>query len=204
MLDAQLLERLQDAWHEQGAPFEEALAPGRLVERLESEDGSLRVELPTELRTWWAWRDGGVAGIDVRKTHMGPLLQPLSSVRACKMWQESIREARRVAERMPAGPLVDPDVWWQEAWVPLFSDGSGYLIADCALDPPNLAPIRRIEWGLEPDSYVPRTRSLGQFVEWWLEAIESGLWYFDRDDGQWATSRTPSNVAAEAKYNGLI
>lgn len=64
MLTEQLLDRLMATLRARGVPFEEALAPGTDVSSFTSDDGSLHVELPAELRTWWAWQNGIVEGLE--------------------------------------------------------------------------------------------------------------------------------------------
>lgn len=111
--------------------------------------------------------------------------------------------AQDAAADAPEGtPLADPDYWWRESWVPLASV-TGYIVGDCNLGEPDVAPIRRIKW--EPDLDVtsrPRTDSLGQLVEWWIEALELGLWAYNRDAQRWSCA--PWDEALDARYNDLI
>lgn len=206
MLDQQLLDRLTATWRSHGAPIEDALAPGRTVEAFTSDDGDLHVDLPEELRTWWGWHDGGIEedGRPVRPYMMGPVLTPLSSTRSRKSWQRMLVEAAEAATDEPEGTeAASRDYWWQEAWVPLFSDGAGDIVADCKLDSAGATPIRRIEWGYDDGPSPPATDSLGQLIEWWIEAIDNGLWTFDRDRGVWLPSHD-NDPAVEQRYGGLI
>jgi cell wall assembly regulator SMI1 len=207
MLTEQLLDRLAATWRAHGAPIEDALAPGRTVESFTSDDGTLHVDLPEELRTWWAWHDGGIKEGDsgsVFSRQMGPLRQPMSSTWSREWWQTMMAEAAQMAASAPEGaPPGDPDYWWREGWVPLFSDGAGYLVADCQLDLAGATPIRRIEWGPELDQTIdPLTDSLGQLVEWMIEAIEHAIWTYDQDRGRWVKARSEPEI--EQRYNGLI
>jgi cell wall assembly regulator SMI1 len=203
MLTEQLLDRLTATWRAHGVPVEEALAPGTDISSFTSNDGSLHVELPAELRTWWAWHDGQVEGWEGPRP-LGPALRPMSSMESRDWWQRSIAMAQVAAADAPDGsPQTNPDYWWRSSWVPLFSDGTGYLVGDCDLGDPSVAPIRRIKW--EPDLEVtarPRTGSFGQLVEWCIEALELGLWTYDRDTKKW--SSVPWDKELDERYQGLI
>jgi len=203
MLTEQLLDRLTATWRAHGVPVEEALAPGTDVRSFTADDGRRHVDLPTELRSWWAWHDGHIKGA-TKSWAIGPLFEQMSSQRACEWWQYSLGIALREAADAPAGtPNADPDYWWRESWVPLASDGSGYIVADCALGGTDVAPIHRIEWGPEMDvDPQPRVDSFGQLVEWWIEAVELGIWTYDRDGNIWL--RAPWTRELQARYRGLI
>jgi cell wall assembly regulator SMI1 len=204
MLTEQLLDRLTATWRAHSVPVEDALAPGRHVSSFTSDDGTLHVELPTELRTWWAWHDGHIDGTSA-EWGIGPLFQQMSSTRSREWWQWSIEKAQELAGDAPEGtPLTDPNYWWRESWIPLASDGSGYIVADCDLGGPDVAPIRRIEWGPDLDVIArPRTDSFGQLVQWWIEAIEHGLWIYDHDRDTWSVKR-PRDPATRERYRELI
>jgi len=204
MLTEQLLDRLVVTWRAHGVPGEEALVPGRQVTSFTSDDGSLKVELPTELRTWWAWHDGQVTNWKGRPRAIAPSLTPMSSAQSREWWQSSLEKAQEMAAEAPEGtPMSHADYWWRSRWVPLFSDGSGYLVGDCSLGDPDVAPIRRIEWGPDLDEVArPRTDSFGQLVEWWIEALDLGLWGFDRDAQRWTWA--PWDRALSDRYQGLI
>ena len=96
MLTEQLLDRLTATWRAQGVPVEEALAPGRRVERFESDDGSLHVELPAELRTWWAWHNGVVEG-RAGSWPVVPGLRPMTFTESRDWWQRSLEAAQKIA-----------------------------------------------------------------------------------------------------------
>jgi cell wall assembly regulator SMI1 len=204
MLTERLLDRLAATWRAHGVPGEEALGPGRRVTSFTSDDGRLHVELPAELRTWWGWHDGHVEDWKGRPWPIGPGLTPFTSAESRDLWQRSMSMATGAAADAPEGTLLtDPDYWWRSCWVPLLSDGSGYLVGDCALGEPDVAPIRRIEWGPDLDVVArPRTESFGQLVEWWIEALEIGLWSFDRDAQKWTSA--PWDRALSDRYQGLI
>lgn len=202
MLTVQLLDRLSATWRAHGAPIEDALAPGRTVESFRSDDGTLQVDLPEELRTWWAWHDGSIEGRSTRSSLMGPHLQPMSSTSSRQWWQTMMAEAAMMATRGPEGTeLAERDYWWQEAWVPLLDPGVGTLVADCRLGRAGLTPIRHVDWHDE-ERRPPCTDSLGQLVEWWIEAIEHGIWTYDPDRGVWVRARWGSEI--EQRYCGLI
>ncbi len=200
MLTEQLLDRLSATWRAHAAPIEDALAPGRTVESFTSDDGTLHVEIPDELRTWWAWHDGAPKERrPISSWMMGPNLTPMSSTWSREWWQTMMAEAAMMATQ---GDLADPDFWWQEGWVPLLSNSvGGTLVADCRLGPAGLTPIRLVDWHHE-ERLPPATHSLGQLVEWWIEAIELGIWTWDKDRGKWVRARWDPEV--EERYGLLI
>ncbi len=201
MLTEQLLDRLSATWRAHDIPVEETLLPGKEVSAFTSDDGSLHVELPAELRTWWAWHDGHDEKAE-QGWAVGALFMQMSSTASRDWWQRSMAMAQDAATGAPGTPLADPDYWWRESWVPLASDGSGYIVADCGLGEPDVTPIRRIEWGPDLDVIArPRTDSFGQLVEWWIEAIERGIWSFDHDRHTWTRAWTDE---VEQRYRGLI
>jgi cell wall assembly regulator SMI1 len=192
MLTEQLLDRLSATWHAHGVPIEDALAPGRAVESFTSDDGSFHVDLPEELRTWWAWHDGASWGA------IGPHLTTYSSTKSHEWWQTMMAEAATMATRTE----TDPDFWWQETWVPLSSNGAGgEHVADCRLGPAGVTPIRLVDWHHE-ERLPPATDSLGQLVEWWIEAIELGIWTWDTDRGMWVRALWDDEI--EQRYGLLI
>lgn len=203
MLTEQLLDRLSATWLSHGVPIEDALAPGRAVESFTSDDARLHVDLPDELRMWWAWHDGGIEGRrPVSSWMMGPLLIPMSSTMSREWWQTTMREATAAAAEAPEGsPLADPEYWWRESWVPLFNDGAGHVAADCEPGPAGVTPIRRIEWGVDDGPPPPAADSLGQMVEWWIEIIELGIWTWDKARDRWR--KAPWDPEVERRYNGL-
>ena len=116
----QLLNRLTATWRAHGVPGEEALAPGSDVAAFTSDDGSLHVALPTELRTWWAWHDGHVTDWKGRAWPIGPSLTPFTSAESRDQWQWSMEKAHEMAADAPKRTLLsDPDYWWRSSWVPL-------------------------------------------------------------------------------------
>jgi cell wall assembly regulator SMI1 len=198
MLTEQLLDRLSATWRAHGAPIEDALAPGRAIGSFTSDDGSLHVDLPEELRTWWAWHDGAPKEQrPIRSWMMGPHLTPMSSTWSREWWQTMMAEAASMATRTE----TDPDFWWQKTWVPLFNPGTGYHVADCGLGPAGVTPIRWVDWHHE-ERLPPATDSLGQLVEWWIEAIELGIWMWDQDSGMW--TRATQGFEIENRYGLLV
>ena len=96
MLTEQLLDRLTATWRAHGVPVEEALAPGTDVSSFTSDDGSRHVELPKELRTWWAWHDGHIEDT-TEEWGIGPLFQQMSSTESRARWLRSMELAKDAA-----------------------------------------------------------------------------------------------------------
>ena len=199
MLTEQLLDRLAATWRAHGVPIEDALAPGRTVESFTSDDGTLHVDLPEELRTWWEWHDGAPKEQrPISAWMLGPHLTPMSSTWSRDWWQTMMSEAATMATRTE----TDADFWWQETWVPLASNGAGgYIVADCRLGSAGATPIRLVDWHHE-ERFPPASGSLGQLVEWWIEVIELGIWSWDKDRGMWVRTRWDPEI--EQRYGLLV
>jgi hypothetical protein len=68
------------------------------------------------------------------------------------------------------------------------------------------------EWGIGPlfeqmSSAESRARwqrsmAMAQLVEWWMEAVELGLWTYDPDRDTWR--KAPSDRAVDERYRGLM
>jgi cell wall assembly regulator SMI1 len=98
---------------------------------------------------------------------------------------EQYRSSRRVAEAA-ARDADEVDRLWHPSWFPITVTGYGAVIAcDCSVAPEAPTPIRLVDWGHNERSDVPVADSFGQMVIWWIEAIETGAWWYDAGLGRW-------------------
>jgi hypothetical protein len=80
----------------------------------------------------------------------------------------------------------EPDRWWSRSWFPITTSASGNTVAcDCSTGAAAATPIRVVDWhaATEPGAHLPRARSFGEMVSWWIEAIDTGVLAYDRDAG---------------------
>jgi hypothetical protein len=155
----------------------------------------LQLELSAEARVWWGWRNGFVPGAPP----YGGLIAPGCYLVSLERAVTGHAENRALAEeREPS----HPDHWWDSLWVPILSPANGTTIGcDCSVAEGEPSPLH-VVWWKNPDDDAPRRTagSVGQMLVWWLEAIDSGLWGYDRDARRW----TRDWEAVPPERNGLV
>jgi hypothetical protein len=182
LLTIELLGDFERRLHEHGVPIKDILAPGLSDAEMAARVHPLPLELSREARVWWGWHNGTLPVEDYRYGLIAPgrYLVPLERAVA------DYRENRLLAEeRARAGG--SPEVWWDPKWIPLLSPDNGTTIAcDCSVGPRDPSPLHVVWWKL-PDYDRPQraSDSLGQMIVWWIEAIDSGMWHYDRDAAIW-------------------
>ena len=62
---------------------------------------------------------------------------------------------------------------------------SGPLVCDCAVQEGAPSPILLIDPWLGDDARRPRAESFGRWVEWWIEALDTGAWVYDAGAQKW-------------------
>ena len=78
-----------------------------------------------------------------------------------------------------------PQEWWDRSWFPVVSTLHDSLFAvDCSMPEGHLSPVRVVE-AADEERLKVRTSSLTEVVSFWVEAIESGGWAYDGDNGHW-------------------
>ena len=148
---------------------------------MEAATAALPLELSSEARLWWGWHDAIRGDADPRDGVLAPGSYMLSLEQAVAAYEDNRALA---AERDDQG---DPDVWWHPDWIPLLEPDNGVTIAcDCSVAPGDPSPLWVVWWKL-PDYDGPRrkTDSVGQMVDWWLEALNAGVWSYDPENRRW-------------------
>jgi hypothetical protein len=156
----------------------------------------LPLELSSEARVWWAWHNGSVVGEDRRHRQVAPGIYLLSLERAVASYHEN----RRLAEERVEG--CNPDRWWNPEWLPLLSPDNGTTIGcDCSVARGRPSPLYVVWWKLpDYDGAQLSTGSMGQMIEWWMDAIESGIWRYDPAATLW----TRDYRAVPPEKEGLV
>jgi hypothetical protein len=182
LLDIQLLDALEARWRAHGLPLLDRLRPGLTDDEMDTLTAPLGLRLPLEARRWWGWHDG-VSSADVynaREREVGVGMQFLPLGEAVELYR-SLRTV--ILEDHLAGAFEpDPEGWWARAWFPV-TERSGPIVCDCSVPEGEVTPIRILDWGaLIKQVKIPRARSLGEVVGWWIEAFDVGAWGYTK---QW-------------------
>ena len=178
ILNGDLLAGLEERWQRLGVALIEGLQPGIPVEDMDALAAPLGLGLPPEARTWWGWHDGVRRGVPPRMNGAGWAFLTLDSAVAETAW-------RRELWLSVAGE--DAERFWSTRWLVLSTNMHGAAIVIDALDDgAATSAVRYIETEAPAGSSVePATRSMGEMVTWWLDAIDSGAHSYDTNRRQW-------------------
>jgi hypothetical protein len=156
--------------------------------------------LPIEARTWWRWRDG-IARDEVlspRERELGPneVFLPLQEALEHRAWWQ-----QRTSDLI-ASDQSDAADGWDPAWLPVARVTNGVIVCDCSVPDGSPTPIRLIDPGLGEEARMPRARSFGEWVTWWLEALDGGAWVLDEHAATW--TRVWQRLRPELERSGLV
>jgi hypothetical protein len=160
LLDADLLDSLEERWRDRGAQTATIMRPGLSDEEIDRIAAPLEFDLPDEIRTLYRWHNGSSGYSMIWGRGMVPLGVAVPELVNSPEWDE---------ERRPG-------------WLRIL-DERPYLAADCTAsglgDP---VPI----WHYGPEA-EPATRpvfaSIGDMVTFWIMLIDDGRMYWD--DNMW-------------------
>ena len=179
LLDAALLGEFESRLRAAGVPAIDAAEPGLSIDEIQQTVAHLGLELPSEAKTWWAWRNGVPVDKGAAATEVGPgrkwLTLSDAAAECAKSRQEVLDENNR--------PLPGLEGAWSFSWFPFARFEAFYIIET---DVPAGAPSPvRVVWtddqpGREPD--LPSMRAL---VTLWIEAIDAGIWAYDTQRDRW-------------------
>jgi hypothetical protein len=180
VLDGELLAGLEARWRGLGVALLDGLRPGLPMEDMHGLAEPLGLRLPAEARTWWGWHDGVRGRVPSRMNGADWAFLPLESALAETAW-------RRESWLSPAG--ADAERFWSTSWLVLSTNMHGAAIVIDALDDSAPAsPVRYIETEDSRSSVDPATRSMGEMVSWWLDAIDSGAHAYDASRHRWSST----------------
>lgn len=200
LLDLDLLETLLACWVEQDAPILRNLRPGLSDAEMDELAAPLGITLCDEARVWWGWHDGAktrrpgrndrsIGSISVRYI---PLAEAITLA----------REGHEIAEKVARGQTgipAEPRYWWDPSWLPITPVSRGSIVLDCAVEPEEPSPIRRIDHTdlvlthprtIDEANRVggfrtPKARSFRELVQWWIEAFDVGAYRYDKGADRW-------------------
>ena len=147
---AALLDRLEAAWREQGAPIADHLAPGATEEELSQWEAESGARLPPELRIWWGWHNGAVGqppgGIPYTRTIGRGSWEFLSLEDASGHGKRRLSASWRPYGGVPAEWQGE----WGHDWLPVVTMDAYCLFVDrSAVTPEGSVPVRM--WAQMPD-----------------------------------------------------
>lgn len=194
-LNADQLAELERLLVKQGAPIIRRFQPPASNEALAAVESYLGLSIPDELRQWWEWHDGtDVQGHELAvECSIGPIFSVLSASEAIEASQELRAGAEEDAPE-------DPDSCWTLSWIAIGSQGR----VACECDIPSDAPVPVLDVDYHKAAYPGAVvcHSLGKMVRWWIEALESGAWRYDRERNRW--DRIYELIPPERDQAGLV
>jgi hypothetical protein len=76
------------------------------------------------------------------------------------------------------------------------------VACDCAVEPDAPVPILKGDPHLVDEVGTVAARSFGEMVQWWIEALETGIWIYEPDHDRW--ERKPELISRELDLTRLI
>ena len=169
--------------------------PGAGTSDLANVERYLGQPLPDELRMWWRWHDGAMAEPHERlsRVSLGPSFNFLGTNRAIEFSQQM----RKMAFEIDPD---DPNSGWASNWVAISSTGP--VACNAGIDLGGQAPVLDVDYHHTSEPGRAVAISLGEMVRWWIEALESGAWLYDREADSW--KRRDELVPRERELTGLV
>lgn len=194
-LSTEQLEHLEQLLVEQKAPVVECLLSEAKSDVLVAVESFMNSSLPDELTLWWKWHNGTDVKPDepAVKASIGPFFEFLGAEEALK----ATKESRELAVEIDP---EEPELYWRSTWLAIGTDGR--VACDIAASPDAPVSILDVDYHHTSKPGSVAARSFGEMVRWWIEALESGAWRYDREHGRW--ERRPELVPPERERVGLV
>jgi hypothetical protein len=194
-LSAEQLAHLEELLGERGAPVVPRLQPPATPEALAAVEEHLGRPLPREVRLWWGWHDGTDIKPDERAVRgsIGPSFIFLRTEWAIEDSQWRRKEAEDIAPE-------DPDSLWRKTWLAIGT--LGIVACDCGVEVGAPVPILKGDPHLVDEAGTVAARSFGEMVRWWIEALETGAWFYAPEHERW--ERRSELISLERDLTRLI
>jgi hypothetical protein len=189
------LTHLEELLGKQGAPMVSRLRPPATPEALAAVEEHLSRPLPLEVKQWWGWHDGTDIKPDERAAQgsLGPSFIFLRTERAIEVSQWCRNEAEDIAPE-------DPDSLWRKTWLAI--GGLSEVACDCDVEADAPVPILKVDPHLVDEVGAVAARSFGEMVRWWIEALETGAWFYHPEHNRW--ERRSELISLERDLTRLI
>lgn len=198
MLDMAMLREYDARLRKTGVPVDEWARPGLSEEEMRDVLAPLELTLPIEARLLWGWRNGEEDAAGGRLWR--PYHRCLSLDQAVAQYRQSRLVAQKSAEKWEG---KEQDDIWHPTWFPLVKgDGAPVTVVDCSVPQGEPTPITFVDWENLHTPTLPRARSLGEMISWWIYALDRGAWVFDAATGKWAED--VELIAEEYRFNPLM
>lgn len=179
MLDRDLLSRWMSVCEERSGGAAPGLEPGVDGDVLGSWAHDAGLRLPIELREWWRTTGGqsAAARFAGTATPTRSLLTPSDALK----WKQRLTQTAQ--DTCGDWGLAAEDLW-APTWVPILGNRP-FVVVDVSAS--GEAPVRVVDWAsMQPQDWQRvRLQSMGALVQQWIDLIDSGLWWWDRDAGRW-------------------
>jgi hypothetical protein len=190
-LTMQQLGELERLLVDQRAPIAEHFREPTTAEAIEELESSVGFPIPAELRLWWSWHDGAASDGTRRNATIGPWFFFFGSAEALA----ATEHMRKVVARLALEPDWGVEIAWKESWLAITDVGR--VACECRASVDTASVI-----GVEIAPTKVGARSLGELVDWWIEALESGAWRYGRNRPLW--DRIGDLIPLEAVGSGLV
>lgn len=92
------------------------------------------------------------------------------------------------------------DRLWEKTWLAVASLGG--VACDCAGEADAPVPILKGDPHLFDELGTVAARSFGEMVRWWIEALETGAWFYEPEQERW--ERNSELISLERDLTRLI
>lgn len=188
---AQLLIRLEDVLVSNRVPVVDRLAPGLHEKAVRELLGTLGMDPPDDLLTWFGWHNGLVWRGDE---------QP-GDVFLVRWIPYSLSEAIAEYHDQPVGR----EPWqWHPDWLPIAHLRNADRLAVCCGSDAGDRGLVRVVSGVERFWHDPPARTtISDLAAWLAQAVEAGHWAYEAHDHVWSADRW-TEIDAARRRTGLV
>lgn len=191
-LDGKVLTTLEERLARHAPALLERLGPGLTPAEVDQTIAPLGIAVPRELHAWWGWRNG------ISSSEIGSDTERMLGYNRVLIPLEELVGKRLALEegwRQRVG-------WfdWDPSWL-LIGNASASIVCDCSRPEQPMAPVLLLD-GMDEEAGRPRTRSLGQLVTWWIEAMDAGAWRYRGVRAGWHVE--PNLLTPEQQRSWLV
>jgi hypothetical protein len=177
-LSIERLTRLEELLTGQGAVVVERFRPPASPEAIAALEDYLGMPLPVELRTLYEWHDGTGEGRPDEHAACGQIGDFTFHTTA-----EAVGYTQECRDDAVDLDSDDPGYWWGQSWLAIGNVGK--IACDCSSPRDALVPILNVDYHHVEVPGTVAGRSIGEMVDWWIEALECGALRYDTGRDVW-------------------